>query len=511
MIRIFNHCFDIQYLELLADKLEFGNLKMSAIPLERKEHSKTYRPKPNDASIPFKGVIKIDFCGFAATTLLGEDSKELQEYIRVASFPKLASIVKLRTEIKQRFERILTDINLGKINKAGIYLQIRFCFSYLYSDYPISLMRAADKDIWDDQMSDVINFSKNAPMAAHEWRNSYLYRAQQASLTEIGRLCRKYPYFSRIRKYDEAINTLETRFAVIPIPIELLIINDAAIAEANIYSKVTHNHLPVGMPVTIVERQDPVYEVWRQNFLYIWRHDLTMYADMCTNFSEKDPEGITTLIPPIVPGTEKNNIDWDKKIIRIANKRKTLDNSYDRHSPMETQRIKIWKKNVQDKMALNTRIMKEWPRKLEPSQLSIEIGRMGLYYYVKIKYTNEGIFEMQKPSPSKAFCAVAHFARAQELGCDPNMHTDVNGGRRELKKAIIHWLGSGTRIKDPSVAMEKLFEALFTSSGGTKWAFGIPKNKIVINVPAAIENAKYKTSDGSMKGCLKFGQKKTDV
>jgi|GEM_PF-1222207 len=513
MIETFENRFDIKYLKLLSQKLEPAYLKSTAKEV-RKELWKPFKPARNKSTIYLRKAIKIDFCGFAGTTLLGTNSKEHYADIKkLYPDPKQYNeIINLKEEIRLKFKSLLSDKTLADFNKSGVFLRIRFCYPYLYSDFPISLMRGEASNIWNARMDQDVCFSDNAPMTVKEWEQSFLYRSQKESLLTIGRLCAEHPTFSRIREYDTAINTFETRFAVIPIPVCVLIINDTAISDSYLYAKVSNeNHLAVSTPVNLVYRdlidpktkekkEHPTFNILRQNFLYIWRHDITMYADMCTAFKESNPLGLGTLLPPFVPGKDNvPNINWKTKIDRIIKRKRKIDKNYDPDTPEEKLNIVQWKKNVLIKIGLNTRKLQEEVTAIDSNILYIEIGKKGLYHFVSIHKhdADRPFFYSQNRAHIAAFCAIARFAYAKKHY--PNSGSEANEmfkDKTAIKKDIKRWLTKKGRIPDKNIASEALFNALFDNSNDD-WKFLIPDEHIIFNKPEIINTVKYKG-----KSCL---------
>jgi hypothetical protein len=508
MIRTFENKFDTNYLRFLADKLELNSLKASAINITRKEKWKEYKSQVTKKTITLKKAIKIDFCGLASTTLLGTNMEEKAKDICAVYPEQSGEIIRLKTDISEKFRLLLTDETLDDLNQSGIYLQIRLCFPYLYADFPISLIRAEDSEIWNAKMDHEVVFSGNAPISSDEWRHSNLYDSQSGCLKEIARLCDKHRSFSRIEHYDMAINTLEARFAVIPVPVCVLMINDIAFSDAYIYAKVTdENHLAFNTPVNAIsqfssakgrkaKKEDTGFVMLRQNFLYIWRHDLTLYADMATRFRENTPYGLLTILPP-----DEVNAQWQKKIERIIERRKSMHPTYNPEAPREKERIREWKENVIKKMELNTRKIQDKGIVIDPSQLHIKIGRKAGEYYVDINYQSVPMFCLRKQSSNVLLCALTHFAFAACTGQDPKMHRWYIS-RAQLKRQVIKEMGRKGRIKYPGVTKTNLFYSLFNALNKSQWTFNIPQANIRINDQHEIEKAKYTDRDKCERSCL---------
>lgn len=125
----------------------------------------------------FSHCISIDFCGLASSTLL------LTNLERDELNPET---YKLRKEIKNAVRKIFDKKNLNALNKIGICLKVRFYFSYLYSDYPICLMKAEQDIVWDN-LTDTLNndFYISPPLTPDQFNNSKIYQSQESSLRMI--------------------------------------------------------------------------------------------------------------------------------------------------------------------------------------------------------------------------------------------------------------------------------------------------------------------------------------
>lgn len=517
MIQAFENRYDAAYLELLANKLSFDTLKSSALEIEREEQQKKFTPKGQQEPITLTKVIKIEFCGLAAGTLLGGNDIEEERREIEKIYPKdAARILNLRKEIRDKFEYLFSGRALEELNNGGIYLLIRFCFPYLYADFPISLMRAEDSLIWNAKLDHEVGFSENDPVSPGEWELSNVKAAQIASLEEIVKLCRQYEDFRQMTDYDMAVNTCETRFAVIPIPTCILIINDIAISDSYIYAKVTkEKRLLFNTPVNVTQRYLPgmprkkeneamSFQLLRQHFLYLWRHDLTMFADMATKFREYRPEGLLEIEPPMTDsGKPKPAIDWEIKIDRIVAKKRRNNNEYDRKAPEEEERIEVWRANVIKKMKLSTNKILQRTIKLDQSKLEIKIDRKLLKYHVTITYNKRVIFVFDKKGENSIlFSAITHFAYAKLKGLTPLMYTNFKG-KGELRRQITEQLGARKRIKDESIDADSLFDNLFRTSNHSGWEFLLPQENITLNEKYLhyFQRVTYPV-DGKNVGCL---------
>jgi hypothetical protein len=487
MIEVFENRFSIGYLQLLSRQLEISHLKKTAIELKRPEQLKELKTAGRKKSIPLNRAIKIDFCGFAASTLLGTNIEKIWDEAENMYGKDASRIMKLRRDIKKKFERLFDEEVLNDLNSNGIYLQVRFCFPYLYADFPISLMRAEDSNIWQAKLDHEISFSGNAPIAPSEWDRSDIYTSQIASLEALAGICKEHPSFAKTEEYDTAINTCETRFAVIPIPSCVLVINETAISDCYIYAKLTgdDDRLAFSTPVNVLrkfkdararkgDKITPGYDMLRQNFLYIWRHDLTLYADMATDFKEKDPEGLTRIRPPWVKKGKKEevNINWKKKIDRIIKKKKAINPGYDPNAPEEKRNIEIWTANVNTKFGLCTRKILHKSVRMDRSRLTVHISKKALVYRVSIRHEDEEIFVFAKPGDrSILFSAFAHFAYAKKIKCSKPSMPEYYNAPTSLKTMIIRQLAVKKRIKKEGLDAESLFGILFKDSSLSGWEF----------------------------------------
>lgn len=506
MIQVFENRFDTGYLELLSQKLDVKSLKRSAIQITRDDKVKYFTDPDTNEVIKLDKAVKIDFCGFAATTLLGTNMEEMKKDIEIVYPRKAGRIIQLKTDISRKFKALLDPATVLGFNRNGMYLQIRFCFPYLYADFCISLMRAENSVIWNAKIDHEVSFKGNAPISPEEWEDSNLYRSQQASLKQIALLCMGNKSFSRVKDYDKATNTMETRFAVIPIPVCVLIINDVAITDSYMYAKVTDDHLAFNTPVNVVKRfrnkkdsergkEDTCFMMLRQNFLYTFRHDLTMHADMASMFRETKPLGLMTVLPPEVANTQ-----WQKKIDRIILRKKSTNKNYNPRAAEEVRDLKTWKENVVAKMNLCTRKIQAKKMQFDVSEMTLKIGREASKYCAEVRYKDELLFKLEQSNT--LFCALAHYAYAKSANQEKKvqMHREYKS-KAELRRAIIREMAAKSRIKTKAVKASELFKILFDAPPAWPWALRIPAKNITIRA-SEVHKAAYKSKEGKKISCL---------
>src|SRR5579859_413234 len=410
MIRTYANRYDPNYLKFLSKNLEPENLIATAVVAPRHELWKDYQSKKTNKIKELKKAVKIDFCGIACTTLLGTNRDKQEADIKVNYPDKYAEIVRLKEEVKKKFLHLFTDESVELFNTSGVYLKVRFCFPYLYSEFPLSIMRAEDSSIWKAALDHEVSFSGNAPVNSEEWADSNMYKSQIASLHEIVGICKRHPSFCITEDFPKVTNTMETRFAVIPIPSSVLMINNLIISDSYLYSKVAdQQHLSINTPINVIDRypsdmamkakkEDIGFRMLRQNFIYLWRHDLSLHADMATSFSQKSPEGLLKIKPPVKPGKRNiPNIDWQIKIERIKERKHELDKNYNPDDPSEKKMIAAFKSNLISKMELCSRSI---PVKMNSAKLFVNIGHEKAKFYVKLTYMKNGLkstlFEFHK-------------------------------------------------------------------------------------------------------------------
>lgn len=130
-VKLFLDRFDPEYLKFLRFKLTKEELLKTAIIYPKKVIF-------DNRIISYKKCIRIDFCGLAANTLFDT---------RVGRGSNLRT-AELRQKISEQFLSLFTKSTLRWFNSHGVYLKVRFCFSYLYGDYPVCLMVAEHPKNW---------------------------------------------------------------------------------------------------------------------------------------------------------------------------------------------------------------------------------------------------------------------------------------------------------------------------------------------------------------------------
>lgn len=254
---------DPSYIEHLIEALDTASLIKSAV----------------NATTPKNGLnrcIHIDFCGISGSTLLIEKKSAL---------------------VVPAFEQIFN--NIETLNKNGVYLKVRFIFPYLYSDFSFSLIaaeltpnRATIKD-----PKYIPRFNDGIQITTSEYHASSAYINQYAALCHIESLINKNSLKDR-----DNVNSLQVRFATIPLNLCTLIINEECFSDPYLYSRKSRDitGLANKYPILHLEkgRNEFEFNCVVDDFRYLWNHPQTLYYNDVIDYGQdgrpkiKEPEKI---------------------------------------------------------------------------------------------------------------------------------------------------------------------------------------------------------------------------
>jgi hypothetical protein len=342
---VFLDRFDKHYLEYLLTRLDSKNLTRTALLKDKTigsgKNKKTYNK-----------CISIDFCGIAAGTVLGIGLE----------WDELGDNIHLRKKIRDAFRLVVDRDTLIRLNKRGYYLKVRFCFSYLYSDYPICLIKAEDKDPWkifgDNAGS---SFKPSYPVTQSQFENSNIYHSQKEALRKIFEIIDKNEDLIILGGSEKKANTIQVRFNCIPSPICVLIINDkVAFCDPYMYAKFEDvPHLSLNCPVNVITEKNKVaLESIRKHFNYLWRHDLTLFCGDATSFEPDNMEGLSVLTTPEQVLTDKK-FNWAHKEKRIIEKKRDIAKKQHKKFVVDRKEIKKWRDNLDRKFELCTKKLED--------------------------------------------------------------------------------------------------------------------------------------------------------
>ncbi len=252
--RQFINCYknrnDIEYCNKLSSVLELENLKKTAID------------NPNKVESRYQKLIRIDFCGIAATTLLTNTDIPEQH------------------QVKEKFYEIFK--NLGELGKAGFNVRTRFLFVYPYSDFSFSQIEAEKSSF---RMTISENNSDDSALnlfslTTDDFKGSDLYIKQRDSLHEIERL------YNRFCLSAPNMDLLNLKFTCLPIHARLIAINNHYFVEPISYAK-RDRYSKILATSPIVEFTDQTkdrIEELEDHFRYIWTHPTTLVYEDATNY-----------------------------------------------------------------------------------------------------------------------------------------------------------------------------------------------------------------------------------
>jgi hypothetical protein len=486
--------FDTDYLAFLESELDIKKLKAGAL----------YEKKPiND--VEYHRCISIDFCGIAASTLFFTDAS--REDITPEN-------LEARKRVAAAFKKLFEQNELLALNNENeeerFYIRARFCFSYMHSDYPICLMKAEQKEIWEklaDKPIDDYYISK--PVNGSDFRKSKIRSTQEDSLRAIADILDNNEELIIMGGLEKKVNTIQVRFCAIPSTVCTLIINNIAYCDPYLYAKLEPNkQLALNYPVLVLREDDDdmpkAFAAIRKHVNYLWRHDLTLFCKDATRFRPDNHAGLVELLPPeAIIGFEGTN--WLHKETRIWEKKKELDNTLFEKTERILQKISEWKANLNYKLGLGTKKVKEEGDDSETANMEVTVGMRRNFYYFKIACSRYNIlFEYLQPTPNTLYCALAHYSYTRlTAGKIPVMHECTSAKNiLALKNTLIDQLNNydldknnnGTRYFDHLFSTNPVFELKLTTA---QIHFGFSE----IN---QIKQAEYPTHYGKSKSCLDF-------
>lgn len=491
---VYPNRFHRDYLGFLEEQLSPDNLKKNALFKEKKtEEGK------------FERCISIDFCGLAATTLFSSSIAH--------EVPNFAETTSKRSDIAEAFRTLLKKETLAELNTEGYYVRVRFCFAYLYADYPVCLMKAEKNEIWDN-LIDASNYQYyiSKPLNTGEFNGSHIRIAQNDSLTHILHIIQDNDKLIITGGAHVQANTLQVRFSTIPSGICVLIINNTAFCDPYMYAKLDHDrHLRLNYPVLVLDEKNlemkDAYISIQKHFKYLWKHDLTLFCSDATNFKSDYKEGLLELLSPeqiIGPG----GTNWGHKEKRIWEQKEQRPGKVLEKTPLDIEKISEWKANLNKKLSLCTKKIKGNPDHEKP--VYIEIGMRHNFFYFKIEIKNPDlIFEYLQSEGTLLYCVIAHYSYSLlNMDKKPNLHEIHPGNKNnhyKLKREIIEQLNHYDLHKNGSG--KDAFDILFSLESGFKMT--IPPENIDFDFKNInkIAEAKYSITHKGVSllwSCLDF-------
>lgn len=474
---IYSNRFSPSYLHDLALHLQdIEHLKKTALYEEKEIGGVTYTR-----------CISIDFCGISASTLLFPN----------LDHPDVDGIKPNRREVAKAFRDLFdqdllltlngekSDTNADK-NKERFYLRVRFCFSYLYSDYPICLMKAEQKNVWKFQGDKPVDdFWVNKPLNNGELNNATIKDSQEHSLKGIIDILKDNEDLIILGGQEKKTNTIQVRFSVIPSPVCTLIINDTAYCDPYLYDKVKDDkQLSLVYPVNVFKaainhpanENSKAFDGIRRHFNYLWRHDLTLFCSDATKFSPSYLDGLSEILPPnLVQGPDGTN--WAHKERRIREKMRNIAQKEGRPPFFNESLIKEWRDNLNAKFKVCTRKIEEdlehgdkgnnnfsrnMPAPGKQTRIKIGMKRRFFYFHIYFAEINKECEYLKKDS-NLLYCLLAHYCYAT-----------LYGEKEKVKAIMIDWVNSKDQVKDQVTEMLskcnldndgdelKMFKLLFT-------------------------------------------------
>lgn len=231
--------------------------------------------------------------------------------------------------MSKNFKQFLSPQNLDRLMGEGYGVKIRLCFSYIYSDYPICLVRAENEVKWRNKSVDsYYDFDEaNSALNRDQLLHSTLAKSQKYSLESIATLINDNDNLiitDGKNKYDN-MHTIQVRFACIPVGPCTLRINDTFFCDSYLYASIPKEKvLSVHYPLCVIKNnkeQLKQFNSVKDNFEYLWKHDLTLFCGDVTNYTCDNHIGLATINEPFEEDMITPNITWNHKIKVIIDKK----------------------------------------------------------------------------------------------------------------------------------------------------------------------------------------------
>ena len=491
--RLFEDRFDPKYHEhlfnLLSDPDEL--CKYAIAPGK----TRTY------ADGKFKKGIQIDFCGLAATTLLGVNIHGEEES------PE-------KKKISEKFHELLSVDSTERLAEKGFYLKIRFIFSYVYSSFAKSLIdaeaslsrpRGKDRQI-------VYNFDIQSKLSEELIRDSTLYRSQVSSLEKIASIIERNRILVMTRP-ERNDHTIQVRFSTIAMPFCLMIVNNRAYSDSYLYAqeeggKGIHN-LFYHYPIQVFDVNDPFqskyYSYLTNHFDYQWNNEVTLLCKDTTGFNDdKDYQGLSKIRRP----TE----------LVFAQKEARIKDYMEGHKmPVDEAAIPVWRANLIDKLSvyLGEDVLsagtsrKEKPE--EPSspkdngqqETCLTIGKTDdgqFFFHVYVPAQDINI-DFKKPKDHLTYQFMLHVAVAVLEGEGPVMHRKHSARPRVLKQILLPMSQAATNGSGEKVLIDMKFILTHLFDANKEYGLRIPARNIKVRsgYKQWASDLKYLTEIGSDK------------
>jgi hypothetical protein len=318
-MKIFSSRFDHEYLSFLESELSIEHLLTSSFKIfpHRKRGGKK-----------FDKHCRIDFMGLAATTLLD-----------------IGCNFSPNNTVPKQFEKLMK--NVKKLNDEGIFVKIRFLFSYPFSMSFLSLIQAE---------TTTYRASIEAPAFLRDFRiideiddetfsSSSTVQNQRNGLEHLQQLIDTYHWDD-----DDSPNTVRVRFTPIDVNYCMLILNDSIFYDPYLYSKTSRmsKKLALCAPVVSIQKgQDEItFKNFEDHFRYLWDLDTTLVCNDATHYVPGVPNTLRRIKSP-------NQVTYDHKADRIRELRFE-------QSKLEStdEEIRSWKfrvRNILHRFSSNTK------------------------------------------------------------------------------------------------------------------------------------------------------------
>lgn len=269
-MKLFESRFHHEYQSYLRDKLTIDNLLKSSIVMKS---PREFRGKS------YKRVCRIDFMGLAATTLLD-----------------ISGTYNPDKTIPNQFRNIFE--NLSELNRQGIFVKVRFLYTYPFSSSFMSILQA-ESSIQRASIEEP-SFSRRFRILDEVDEDMFLGSITVRNLKNSLELVQEF--IEDYELYEDNPNTVRIRFTPVGVNLCLMMLNNLAFFDPYLFSKDNRHSkkLSLSAPVVMVSMTENsnTFLNLEDHFRYLWDLDTTLVCEDATLYERNKPNSLSRFIPP---------------------------------------------------------------------------------------------------------------------------------------------------------------------------------------------------------------------
>jgi len=317
-VKLFENRFDSEYQSYLLDKLAIDNLLKSSIVMNS---PREFRGKSYDR------VCRIDFMGLAATTFLD-----------------ISGTYNPDETIPKQFRNIFD--NLSILNEQGIFVKVRFLYTYPFSSSFMSIIQA-ESSIQRSSIEEP-SFSRKFRILDEVDDDKFLGSTTVRNLKNSLELIQEF--IGAYELYEDNPNTMRIRFTPVGVNLCLMLLNHLAFYDPYLFSKENRlsKKLSLSAPVVMVSRAEnpEIFLHLEDHFRYLWDLDTTLVCEDATHYDRSNSNSLSRFVPP-------SQTNYDHKAERLE------EISFRAGETVSEQQVRSWKfkvNHILNRLSFDTKI-----------------------------------------------------------------------------------------------------------------------------------------------------------